>query len=246
MAQSICFNAARQQEGNMDLTQTIALSMGIAWASGINLYAAVLMLGLMGATGHIILPPGLEPLTNPMVIGAAGFMYCVEFFADKVPGVDNSWDALHSFVRIPAGAVLAAGAVGPVSVEAQIAAALVGGSLAAATHATKAGGRLLVNTSPEPVTNWTLSIGEDIAVIAGLWAALNYPWVFLALLALFILVIAWLLPKIWRGVVAIFRTLSRWFGVAPKSTDGAESPAAATTPVAADALPEVREEASKD
>lgn len=229
----------------MDLTQIIALTMGVAWASGINLYAAVLMLGLMGATGHIILPPGLEPLTNPIVIGAAGFMYCVEFFADKVPGVDNSWDALHSFVRIPAGAVLAAGAVGPVSIEAQIAAALVGGSLAAATHATKAGGRLLINTSPEPVTNWTVSICEDVAVIAGLWAALNYPWVFLGLLALFILVMIWLLPKIWRGVVSIFRTLGSWLGFTRKSTDGAESPVAATAPGAADALPPEREEAEK-
>lgn len=230
----------------MDLTHTIALTMGIAWASGINLYAAVLMLGLMGATGHIVLPPGLEPLTNPMVIGAAGFMYCVEFFADKVPGVDNSWDALHSFVRIPAGAVLAAGAVGPVSVEAQIAAALVGGSLAAATHATKAGGRLLINTSPEPVTNWTVSICEDIGVVAGLWAALNYPWVFLGLLALFVVVMIWLLPKIWRGVVAIFRTLGRWFGVARNSTERKNDHVAAATPGAADALPPERKQANKD
>ncbi len=230
----------------MDLTQTIALTMGIAWASGINLYAAVLMLGLMGATGHIVLPPGLEPLTNPLVIGAAGFMYCVEFFADKVPGVDNSWDALHSFIRIPAGAVLAAGAVGPVSIEAQIAAALIGGSLAAATHATKAGGRLLINTSPEPVTNWTVSIGEDIAVIAGLWAALNYPWVFLALLVLFVAAMIWLLPKIWRGVKAIFRTIGRWLGISREAPNEPEQPVATTPSGAADALPPGREEVNKD
>lgn len=230
----------------MDLTQTIALTMGIAWASGINLYAAVLMLGLMGATGHVILPPGLEPLTNPMVIGAAGFMYCVEFFADKVPGVDNSWDALHSFIRIPAGAVLAAGAVGPVSIEAQIAAALIGGSLAAATHATKAGGRLLINTSPEPVTNWTVSICEDVAVIAGLWAALNYPWVFLTLLVLFVATMIWLLPKIWRGVKAIFRTIGRWLGISREAPNEAEQPVAATPSGAADALPPGREKGNKD
>ncbi|MDX1513606.1 MAG: DUF4126 domain-containing protein [Gammaproteobacteria bacterium] len=215
----------------MDLTQTIALTMGVAWASGINLYAAILMLGLMGATGHIVLPPGLESLTNPMVIGAAGFMYCVEFFADKVPGVDNGWDTLHTFVRIPAGAVLAAGAVGPVSMEAQIAAALIGGSLAAATHATKAGGRLILNTSPEPVTNWTASLCEDIAVIAGLWAALNYPVVFLVLLGVFVLLMIWLLPKIWRGVVAIFRTIGKWLGL----HDGSPSMVAeATVPAAKD------------
>ena len=230
----------------MDLTQTIALTMGIAWASGINLYAAVLMLGLMGATGHIVLPPGLEPLTHPMVIGAAGFMYCVEFFADKVPGVDNSWDALHSFIRIPAGAVLAAAAVGPVSIEAQIAAALIGGSLAAATHATKAGGRLLINTSPEPVTNWTVSICEDIAVIAGLWAALNYPWVFLALLVLFVATMIWLLPKIWRGVKAILRTIGRWFGISRDRPNEPEQPVAASRSGAADALPPGRGKVNKD
>ena len=129
----------------MELAHTIALTMGLAWASGINLYAALLMLGLMGATGHVALPPGLEPLTHPLVIGAAGFMYCVEFFADKIPGVDNGWDSMHTFVRIPAGAVLAAAAVGDVSMPAQIAAALLGGTLSAGTHATKAGGRIMIN-----------------------------------------------------------------------------------------------------
>ena len=115
----------------MDLAHVIALSMGLAWASGLNLYAAILMLGVMGATGHIALPPDLEPLTHPVVIAAAAFMYCVEFFADKVPGVDTGWDTLHTFIRIPAGAVLAAGAIGDVSLPAQIAAALIGGSLSA-------------------------------------------------------------------------------------------------------------------
>jgi hypothetical protein len=191
----------------MDLAQTIALCMGVAWASGLNLYAALLMLGLMGATGHMQLPPGLEVLQDPVVILAAGFMYCVEFFADKVPGVDNGWDTLHTFVRVPAGAVLAATAVGDVSMSAQVAAAIVGGTLAAATHATKAGGRVMINTSPEPVSNWTVSIAEDLAVFGGLWAALNYPVAFLLMLALFVLIVAWLLPKIWRGVVALGRRL---------------------------------------
>lgn len=214
----------------MDLTQTIALTMGVAWASGLNLYAAILMLGLMGATGHIVLPPGLEPLTDPLVIGAAGFMYCVEFFADKVPGVDNGWDTLHTFVRIPAGAALAAGAVGSVSMEAQIAAALIGGSLAAATHATKAGGRLMINTSPEPVTNWVTSICEDIAVVAGLWTALNYPVVFLGLLGIFIIIMIWLLPKIWRGIVALFKTLGRWFRVSDPPRQAPAQPSVPSAP----------------
>lgn len=196
----------------MDLTQSIAMSMGLAWASGINLYAAVMMLGVLGASGNIVLPPDLEPIAHPMVIIAAGFMYCVEFFADKIPGVDTGWDTLHTFVRIPAAAVLAAGAVGDISVPAQLAAALVGGTLATGAHLTKAGSRVLINTSPEPVTNWVASFSEDLAVFGGLWAALHYPWVFFGLLVVFILVAIWLLPKIWRGIRSLFAALGRLFG----------------------------------
>jgi len=194
----------------MDLTQMIALGMGAAWASGINLYAALLMLGLMGATGNMQLPPGLEILQQPPVLMAAGFMYCVEFFADKVPGVDNGWDTVHTFVRVPAGAVLAASAVGDVSMAAQVAAAIIGGTLAGATHATKAGSRVLINTSPEPFSNWTVSLAEDVAVFGGLWAALHYPALFLVTLAVFVVLMVWLLPKIWRGVRAVFRRLAQW------------------------------------
>ncbi|MFT5446456.1 MAG: hypothetical protein ACI9DC_001623 [Gammaproteobacteria bacterium] len=194
----------------MDLTQLVALSMGAAWASGINLYAALLMLGLMGATGHMQLPSGMEILAEPPVLMAAGFMYFVEFFADKVPGVDNGWDTIHTFIRLPAGAVLAAAAVGDVSMAAQVSAAIVGGSLAGVTHATKAGSRVMVNTSPEPFTNWTVSLAEDVAVFAGLWAALNYPSAFLAALIVFVIVAIWLLPKIWRGVRGVFRRISNW------------------------------------
>ncbi len=191
------------------VSQIIALTMGLAWASGINLYAAMLMLGLMGATGQVELPPGLQILSDPLVIGAAGLMYCVEFFADKVPGVDTGWDTLHTFIRLPAGALLAAGAVGEFGPASQLAAALVGGSLTAATHATKAGTRVAINTSPEPFSNWTASVGEDVMVFAGLWAALNHPWVFLGLLVLFILLMAWLLPKLWRLAARVFGALGR-------------------------------------
>ena len=210
----------------MDLTATIALCLGAAWASGINLYAALLMLGLMGATGHMQLPPGLEILQEPPVLMAAGLMYCVEFFADKVPGVDSAWDTIHTFVRLPAGAVLAATAVGDVSMAAQVAAAIVGGSLAGVTHATKAGSRVMINTSPEPFSNWTVSIAEDLAVFGGLWTALNYPSVFLAALVLFIAVAIWLLPKIWRGVRAVFRRLSNWLSpqAGASAGRGAHSP----------------------
>jgi len=196
----------------MDITQIIALSMGAAWASGINLYAAILMLGYMGTTGNIDLPPDLQVLSNPMVMIAAGAMYCIEFFADKVPGVDTGWDVLSTFIRIPAGAILAAGAVGDVGSGAQLAAAIAGGTLATGSHITKAGTRVLINTSPEPVTNWFASAGEDVAVIAGLWTALYHPALFLVLLVLFILLSIWLLPKIWRGIKKVFGFLGNMLG----------------------------------
>lgn len=196
----------------MDITHTIALTMGVAWASGINLYAAILVLGYLGTTGNIDLPPGLEILSDPLVMLAAGAMYCVEFFTDKIPGVDTGWDALSTFIRIPAGAVLAAGAVGEVGQAAQLAAGLAGGSLAAGSHVTKAGTRVLINSSPEPFTNWFASVGEDVAVIAGLWTALNHPVIFIVLLVLFILLMIWLLPKLWRGIRKLFGWLARLFG----------------------------------
>ena len=186
------------------IVKTLSLTMGAAWASGINLYAAILVLGLLGVTENIVLPAGLEVLMNPLVLGAAGVMYLVEFFADKVPGVDTGWDTLHTFIRIPAGALLAAGAVGDVTPAIAVAAGIMGGGLAAVSHATKAGTRVLINTSPEPLTNWTASVVEDMAVVGGLWTALHYPWVFVALIIIFILLMIWLLPKIWRGIKKVF------------------------------------------
>jgi hypothetical protein len=174
--------------------------MGVAWASGINLYATIFMLGLLGSTGHITLPAELQVLTDPLVMFAAGFMYCIEFFADKTPGVDSGWDAIHTFIRIPAGAVLAMGVVGEVSPAAELAALLLGGALAATSHATKAGGRVLINASPEPFSNWAVSLAEDALVIAGLWTALQHPWVFLGGLVLFLALVLWLLPRLWRGI----------------------------------------------
>ncbi len=197
------------EEYNQIVT-VIAMSMGVAWASGINLYAAILMLGIMGATGNVDLPPGLEVLSDPMVIGAAGLMYCVEFFADKVPGVDNGWDAIHTFIRVPAGAILAAGAVGDVSSAASIAAGILGGGMALGTHSLKAGSRVLINTSPEPVSNWTASITEDLAVIGGLWTALHYSTLFVVFLIFFILLMIWLLPKLWKGIKAVFASIKRF------------------------------------
>jgi len=219
------------------IASILALTMGAAWASGINLYAAIFMLGIMGSTGNMELPPGLEVLENPLVLMAAGAMYVAEFFADKIPGVDSGWDAIHTFIRIPAGAMLAAGAVGEVDPAVAIAAGILGGGLSAVTHATKAGTRALVNTSPEPFSNWTLSISEDIAVIAGLWTALNHPVLFLVALALFIVLVIWLLPKLWRGIKALFRRISRLFGGGPDDASGAE-----TAKTVAEASPETKDE----
>ena len=198
------------------LTSTIALSMGVAWASGINLYAAILVLGVGGSTGNIELPPDLMVLQDPMVIGAAGLMYFVEFFADKTPGVDTGWDGIHTFIRIPAGALLAASSVGDVTPALEITAGILGGGMAATSHATKAGTRMMINTSPEPFTNWAASITEDVAVLGGLWAALNYPIAFLALLALFIIFAIWRLPKIWRAVKLIARKIGEFLGLVEK------------------------------
>jgi hypothetical protein len=194
-----------------EITRTIALSMGAAWASGINLYATILMLGLMANSGSIELPQTLSIVQEPVVLWASAFMYAVEFFADKTPGVDSGWDSIHTFIRIPAGAALAAGAVGEVSPAVALAVALVGGSLTTATHAGKSGSRLLINTSPEPVSNWGASLGEDLAVIGGLWVALTHPIVFLFGLAVFILLLIWLLPRIWYLVKRIFTSIRRRF-----------------------------------
>ncbi len=195
----------------MDTVSIIALSMGAAWASGINLYATIFMLGYLGTTGNIDLPPDLMVVTDPLVMTSAGLMYCVEFFADKTPGIDTAWDSLHTFIRIPLGAVLAMGAVGDMTPAVELAAFIVGGSLAAATHATKTGSRIVINSSPEPVTNWTASIGEDLLVITGIWAALNHPVAFLIALVIFIALMIWLLPKIWRGIKHIFNSIKNFF-----------------------------------
>jgi CBS domain containing-hemolysin-like protein len=138
-------------------------------------------------------------------------MYAVEFFADKIPGVDTGWDSIHTFIRIPAGAALAAAAVGDVNPAVALAAALVGGSLTTATHAGKSGSRLLINTSPEPVSNWGASIGEDLAVVGGMWVALTHPVIFLLALIIFIALLIWLLPKIWYLIKRIFSNIRRLF-----------------------------------
>lgn len=196
-----------------DLLQTLALSAGVAWASGINVYAVLAVLGLAGSFGYVDLPATLEVVQDPMVIGASMLMFVVQFFMDKIPGVDSFWDALHTFIRIPAGAVLAAGAVGEVDPALMVAAGVIGGTITAATHATKAGSRALINTSPEPFSNWAASFSEEAMVLGGLWAVFQYPVVFLVCFALFILIVCLMLPKLLRGIRAVLRRIGGWFGM---------------------------------
>lgn len=193
--------------------------MGAAWASGINLYATIFMLGLLGGNGYVALPEELALVEDPLVMGAAGLMYCVEFFADKTPGVDTAWDTVHTFIRIPMGAVLAMGAVGELNPALELTAFLIGGTVAAGTHASKAGTRIMLNSSPEPVTNWTASITEDILVIVGIWAALNHPGLFIAGFAVFVLLLIWLLPRIWGGIQRIATSVKTFFNGASKTGD---------------------------
>jgi hypothetical protein len=162
---------------------------------------------MAGYYGFVDLPSGLKVLQHPWVIGAAGFLLVMEFLVDKVPGLDSVWDALHTLIRIPAGALLAAGATGDTLSALTVAAGLLGGTITAGTHFAKAGGRAILNTSPEPFSNWGASFSEDAIVVAGIWFAYQYPFVFLGALALFVLLLIWLLPKLWRGIAALWRML---------------------------------------
>ena len=180
----------------MDSIEIIALVTAVAWASGINLYATIVLLGLLASNEYINLPSQMDLLAEPLVISAAAFMYCAEFIVDKIPGLDSSWDAIHTFIRIPAGAVLAMSAVAGTDPVLEMTAFLLGGTLAAGSHTAKSSTRLIMQSSPEPVSNWTASLGEDMLVVIGIWTALNHPWIFLICLAFFIVLLIWLLPRI--------------------------------------------------
>lgn len=193
--------------GEMTLLQSVALASLLAWASGLRLYLVIFAMGVAGHYGYVDLPKGLEVLQHPWVIGAAGFLLLMEFLADKVPYLDSIWDAVHTFIRIPAGALLAAGATGENLSALTVAAGLLGGTITAGTHFAKAGGRAVINTSPEPVSNWGASFTEDALVVSGIWLALTHPVVFLLLLVLFLLLLVWLIPKVWRGIKWMLRRL---------------------------------------
>ena len=187
----------------------IAIALGAGWASGLNAYAAVLVLGAAQRLGLVALPHDLQVLASPWVLGMAAILFALNFFADKIPYVDSINDALQTFVRIPAGALLAYGAAGGLSPEVAIIAGLLGGTLAAGTHVAKTGSRALINTSPEPFSNVFASLGEDVTVFGGLALAIAHPITFLCLLALFVILLIWLLPKLVRLALVPFRRLAR-------------------------------------
>jgi hypothetical protein len=184
----------------LDTLQTIAIGVGLAWASGLRLYFVLFAAGLAARLGYVTVPDGLELLSHDWVLVASGLMLVAEFVADKVPLFDSVWDSVHTFIRIPAGAVLAASAIGLEHPAMTLAAAIVGGTIASGSHLAKAGSRVVINTSPEPVSNWSASLAEDGLVVGGLWLAFAHPVAFLVLLALFALLLAWLLPKLSRAI----------------------------------------------
>lgn len=183
----------------------IAIAAALAWGSGLRAYAVVFAVGLAGALGWLELPEHLRLLQHPLVLGASGLMSAVEFFADKVPWLDSVWDTVHSFIRIPAGAALAAAVFDDSGAAVALAAAILGGTLAAGVHLAKAGTRAAINTSPEPFSNWSASLAEDAVVPLGLWVAFAHPIVFLVLLAVFLAAAVLLLRIIWRGLQRVFR-----------------------------------------
>lgn len=191
----------------MELAETVAMAGGLAWASGLRLYAVLFVAGLLSRLGYIDLPDSLEVLEHPLVLMATGLMLLVEFLADKVPAFDSVWDGIHTFVRIPAGAALAALALADHDPAVMAAAAILGGAVSAGTHATKAGGRALINTSPEPFSNWAVSLSEDALSLGGLWLAFAHPIAFLVGLLVFLLAVAWLLPRMVRGVAMLFHRM---------------------------------------
>ena len=184
--------------------QAVALASALAWASGIRLYFVIFAAGLAARYGYIDLPEGLKVLSHTYVLIASGVLLAVEFLADKVPGLDSAWDAVHTFIRIPAGALLAAGAAGDDLTALTLAAGLIGGTITAGTHFTKAGGRAVINASPEPFSNWVASFTEDALVLGGVWFAAQYPLAFLVALAVFLALAAWFLVTFARFVRARF------------------------------------------
>jgi hypothetical protein len=196
----------------MNTIQILGLALGTAWTSGINLYATVAALGLLQHYKLAQLPGGLHVLDNPLIIGVALFLYAVEFFADKIPYVDTVWDAVHTFIRVPAGAVIAATATSDINPSVQVVAMLLGGGLALSTHGTKATLRAGANLSPEPLTNWSLSLLEDVVAIGAVALAAFSPVAILSVIFVFLLLLVWILPKVWRRIRRMLKAAGDFFG----------------------------------
>jgi hypothetical protein len=202
--------ALGQNTAHLDLPALLALAAALGWASGIRLYAVVFATGLAGALGGLPLPAGLQVLQHPALLAASGAMLFVEFFADKIPGLDSLWDALHAVIRIPAGAALAAGVFGADNATMGVVAALLGGSLAATSFATKAATRAAANTSPEPFSNLAFSLLEDGLSLGALWLATQHPVAFGLILAVVLVLSVWLVVRLWSFLKAVVRRVRGW------------------------------------
>ena len=188
----------------LDTSHLLAIAAALGWASGLRLYLVVFLTGMAGTLGWVDLPTGLKLLQHPAMLGASGLMLFIEFFADKIPGVDTLWDLIHTVVRIPAGAALAASVFGADQSTWAMVAALLGGTLAATSHVAKATTRAAVNTSPEPFSNVAISLLGDAAVPAALWLSWTHPVIFFAALVVALVVMVgliWVLAKFLKGLV---------------------------------------------
>ena len=195
----------------MEWFSTLSLALGTAWTSGINLYATVTVLGLLQKFGWTHLPGGLDVLDNWWIIGIAGFLYAVEFFADKIPYLDSVWDVIHTFIRVPAGALMAYAATNQTDNSVMAMATLLGGGLALGSHGTKTALRAGANLSPEPVSNWILSIVEDIIAFGGTLLAVFAPVLIAIVLVVFVILFGWFAPKVFRAIRRIFSAVRGFF-----------------------------------
>src|SRR5262249_51931948 len=195
----------------MDFLSTLAISMGGSWVAGINLYATVAALGLLGRFAHLKLPGELDVLTSWWVIGVALFLFVIEFIADKIQVVDSIWDVIHTFIRVPAGAVLAATAFGDFDKSIQLIALLVGGGLALSSHGTKAATRAFINASPEPVSNIVVSLLEDVLVLVAVLLAVFLPVLVFFVIAAGLAFSFWILPRVVRFFQQVGRGIRRLF-----------------------------------
>ena len=202
----------------LDTPQLLAIAAALGWASGLRLYAVLFLTGLAGHLGWVTLPSGLHLLQSPVMLGASGLMLLIEFFADKIPGVDTLWDLIHTLVRIPAGAALAAAVFGADQSSWAMAAALMGGTLAATSHLAKATTRAALNASPEPFSNIAMSLLGDSVVPVSLWLSWEHPYVFFGVLAVALVVMVALIWVFGRFLRRLARRMSGWFGAGQPQT----------------------------